>query len=167
MTRDTQRSGEEVGAFGTLFVNELSLADRAAPTSQQPEDRGQKFPNSPDFPRSDRTQFRGWTAQVWMIIQQKPTSSPDEQSKMQFAVNSVRGVALGQILPHIREAREIGLEGLPAFIQLLEAAFGDPYQVTAAERKMREIKQKNCEFCQYNAQYKVIAANLDWNPLAL
>ena len=86
---------------------------------------------------------------------------------MQFAVNSVRGVALGQILPHIREAREIGLEGLPAFIQLLEAAFGDPYQVTAAERKMREIKQKNCEFCQYNAQYKVIAANLDWNPLAL
>jgi hypothetical protein len=58
------------------------------------------------------------------------------------------GLALGQILPHIRENGEIGLEDLTAFIQLLEAAFGDPDRVATAERNMREIKQKNREFSQ-------------------
>jgi len=70
-------------------------------------------------------------------------------------------------LPHVREDGEIGLEDLPAFIQLLEAAFGDPDRVATAEWKMQETKQKNREFCQYYAEYQVTAADLDWNPLAL
>jgi hypothetical protein len=32
---------------------------------------------------------------------------------------------------------------------------------------MREIKQKNPEFSQYYAEFQVIAADLNWNPLAL
>jgi hypothetical protein len=32
---------------------------------------------------------------------------------------------------------------------------------------MREIKQKNCEFSQYYDEFKGIAADLDWNSLAL
>jgi hypothetical protein len=32
---------------------------------------------------------------------------------------------------------------------------------------MWEIKQKNCEFSQYYAEFQVIAADLDWNALAL
>jgi len=86
---------------------------------------------------------------------------------MRYAFNRLRGIALGQILPHVREDRTIGLEDLPALIQLLEAAFGDPDRVATAERKMREIKQKNCEFSQYYAEFQVIAADLDWNPSAL
>jgi len=70
-------------------------------------------------------------------------------------------------LPHVREDGTIGLEDLPALIQLLEAAFGDPDRVATAERKMREIKQKNREFSQYYAEFQVIAADLDWNPSAL
>jgi hypothetical protein len=45
---------------------------------------------------------------------------------MRNSFNHLRGIALGQILPHVRENGTIGLEDLPAFIQLLEAAFGDP-----------------------------------------
>ena len=86
---------------------------------------------------------------------------------MRYAFNRLRRVALGQILPHVRGDGTIGLEDLPAFIQLLEAAFGDPDRVATAERNMREIKQKNCEFSQYYAEFEVIAANLDWNPSAL
>jgi len=70
-------------------------------------------------------------------------------------------------LPHVREDGTIGLEDLPAFIQLLEAAFGDPDWVATAERKMWEIKQKNREFSQYYAEFQVIAPDLDWNPSAL
>jgi len=60
----------------------------------------------------------------------------------------MRGVALGQILPHVREDGTIGLEDLPSVIQCLEAAFGDPDRVATAEPKMLEVKQKNREFSQ-------------------
>jgi hypothetical protein len=96
-----------------------------------------------------------------MVIRHKPASFPDEQSKMRYAFNRLRGVALGQILPHIREDGTIGLEDLPALIQLLEAAFGDPDRVATAERKMQGIKQQNREFSQYYAESQVITADLD------
>jgi hypothetical protein len=102
-----------------------------------------------------------------MIIQHKPNSFPDEQSKMRYAFNRLSGLALRQILPHVRENGEIDLGDLPAFIQLLEAAFGDPDRVATTERNMREIKQNNREFSQYYAEFQVIAADLDWNPSAL
>ena len=152
----------------TQLANALTLAAGAAPAAPQaPEDRGQKFPDSPDFSGPDRTQMRGWIAQLQMVIRHKPASFPDEQSKVRYAFNRLRGVALGQILPHVREDGTIGLEDLPALIQLLEAAFGDPDRVATAERKMREIKQKHHEFPQYYAEFQVIAADLDWNPSAL
>ena len=97
----------------------------------------------------------------------KPARFPDEQSKMRYAFNCLRGIALGQILPHVREDRMIGLEDLPALIQQLEAAFGDPEQVATTERKMLEIKQKHHAFSRYYAEFQVIAADLDWNSWAL
>ena len=138
MNRDAWQSGEEARSLRTQLANTLMLAARAAPAAPQaPEDWGQKFPDSPDFSGSDRTQLRGWIAQLRMVIQHKPASFPDEQAKMRYAFNHLRAVALGQILPHVREDGTIGLEDLPAFIQLLEAAFGDPEWVATAERKMR------------------------------
>jgi hypothetical protein len=61
-----------------------------------------------------------------MVIHHKPSRFPDEQPKMRYAFNRLSGLALNQILPHVRENGEVGLEDLPAFIQLLEAACGDP-----------------------------------------
>jgi hypothetical protein len=86
---------------------------------------------------------------------------------MRYVFNRLNRLALGQILPHVREDRKIGLGDLPGFIQLLEAAFGDPDRVATAERRMKDIKQKTREFSQYYAEFQVIAANLDWNPSAL
>jgi len=168
MTRDARQSGKEVRGLRTQLANALTLATRMAPAGPQtPKDRRQKFPDSPDFSESDRTQLRGWIAQLRMVIRHKPTSFPDEQSKMRYAFNCLRGVALGQILPQVREDRTIRLEDLPALTQLLEAAFGDPDRVATAERKMREIKQQNRVFSQYYAEFQIIAADLDWNPSAL
>jgi len=117
MTRDARQSGEEVRDLRTQLANALMLAARAAPAAPQaPEDRAQKFPDSPDFSGSDRIQLRGWIAQLRMVIRHKSASFPDEQSKMRYAFNRLRGIALGQILPHVREDGTIGLEDLPAFI---------------------------------------------------
>jgi hypothetical protein len=168
MTRDAREASEESWHLRTLLANVLSLAVRAAPPApQQQEDRGQKFPDSPDFSVSDRTQLRGWIAQLRMVIRHTPSRFPDKQAKMRYAFNRLSGLALKQILPHLRDNGEVGLEDLPAFIQLLEAAFGDPDRVATAERNMREIKQRNREFSLYYAEFQVIAADLDWNPSAL
>jgi hypothetical protein len=60
MTRDARQSGEEVHDLRTQLANALMLAARAAPAAPQPpEDRGQKFPDSPDFSGSDQTQLTG------------------------------------------------------------------------------------------------------------
>jgi len=150
------------------IANALTLGARAAPAAPQaPEDKGQKVPASPDFSGSDQPHSRGWIAQLLMAIRQKPASFPNEQSKMRYAFNRLMGAALGQILLHIQEDETIGLEDLLAFIQLLEAAFGDPDRVATAKRKMREIKQKNREFSLCYAEFQGIAADLDWNPSAL
>jgi len=168
MTRDACEASEESRNLRTQLANGLSLAARAAPPApHQPEDRGQKFPDSPDFSGSDRTQLRGWIAPLRMVIRHTPSRFPDEQAKMRHAFNRLSGIALKQILPHVRDNGEIGLEDLSALIQLLEAAFGDPDRVATAERNMKEIKQKNREFSLYYAEFQVIAADLDWNPSAL
>jgi hypothetical protein len=149
MTRDERQSGEEVQGVRIQLANALTLAARAAPSPPQaPEDRGQEFPDSPDFSGSDRTQLRGWIAQLRMVMLHKPASFPDEQSKMRYAFNRLRGIALGQILLHVWKNGTIGLGDLPAFIQLLEADFGDLDRIATAQRQMREIKQKNHEFSQ-------------------
>jgi hypothetical protein len=65
MSRDVRQSGEEVRRLRTQLVNALMLAARGAPAAPQaPEDRGQKFPNSPDFSGSDRTQLKGCITQL-------------------------------------------------------------------------------------------------------
>ena len=79
MTRDAREANAEAVSLRTQLVNALSLAVRAAPTPPHGhEDRGQKFPDSLDFSGSDRTQLRGWIAQLQMIIRHKPNSFPDE-----------------------------------------------------------------------------------------
>ena len=81
MTQHAQQSGQEVRGLRTQLANALMLAARAAPVAPQaPEDGGHRFPDSPDFSGLDRTQLRGWIAQLWMVIQHKPASFPDEQS---------------------------------------------------------------------------------------
>ena len=144
MTQDAQQSGEEVHSLRTQLANGWTLAARAAPAaSQAPEDRCQKVSDSLVFSWSDRTQLRGWIVQLRLVIRDKPASFPNEQTKMQYSFNRLRRVGLGHILPHVQEDGTIGLEDLPAFIQLLEAAFMDPNQAATAEQKMWEIKHKN------------------------
>jgi len=82
---------------------------------------------------------------------------------MQHPFNSLRGIALGQILPHIRIDGMIALGDLLAFVQLLKLAFGNPYRVTTTEWTIHKMKQKNCNVSQGYAGFSVIASDLDCN----
>ena len=127
MTRDARQSGEEVGAFRPRLANELPIPAWVSPTPpQHSEDRRQKLPDSPDISGSDQAQSRGRIAQLRMVIRHKPARCPNQQSKNRFSLDRLREISLDHISPHVWEDREIGLEDLPAFIQLMEAAFMDP-----------------------------------------
>jgi len=86
---------------------------------------------------------------------------------MQYAFTHLRGLALSQILLHIWDNGEIGLEDIPALIQLLAAAVGDPDQVATVEWKIQEIKQRNCKFSQYYPKFQLIASDLQLNNYPL
>jgi hypothetical protein len=68
-TRDSLLSGEDVRGLRTQLANASTLAAGAAPTAPRaPEERVQKLPDSPDISGSDKTQLRGWIAQLQMVI---------------------------------------------------------------------------------------------------
>jgi hypothetical protein len=168
MIQDSQQCGEEARSSRRHLANSLTLAARAARAVPQAlEDRGQRFPDSPNVSGSDGTLLRGWIAQIRMVTQYKPASCLDQQSKMRYVFNRQRRITLGQILSQVREDNTIGLEDLSPCIQLLQPAFGDLDRVAAAEQKMREIIQRNRKFFQYYAEFQIIATNLDGNPWAL
>jgi len=108
MTWNARQSGEEVRALRMQLANALSLASRAAPAPpHQLQDWGQKFPNSPDISGFDRTQWRGWIAQLQMVVRHKPTSLPNEPRALSVArwvAGHCRGFALKPLCP----ARRIG-----------------------------------------------------------
>jgi len=83
--------------------------------------------------------LRALITQLQMVIRHTHSRFPDKQSKMQYAFNRLRGIASGQMLPHVREDGAIGVADRPAFIRLLEAAFGGPDRVATAEQTMWEI----------------------------
>jgi small-conductance mechanosensitive channel len=95
MTRDARSASTAAASLRTQLANALSLAARVAPIPhQQQEDRGQKFPDSPDFSGSDRTQLRGCIAQLRMVIRHTPSRFPNEQAKMRYSFNRLSGFAL-------------------------------------------------------------------------
>jgi len=168
MTQEAQNSGEEVSNVWTELANILTLAVRAVPAAPQAKQHvGQNFLDSQDISGSDQTQRSGWIAHLRMVMQCNPGSFRNEHLKMLYACNHLRGVALGQFLPHVQDDRTIELKDLPAFIPLLGAAFGDPDWVATVERIILDVKQRNHEFSHYYLEFQVIATDLDWNQSAL
>jgi len=64
-----------------------------------------------------------------MVSAHMPSRFSNKQSKMEHALNWMKGVAFRQILPHVQEDGMIWLRDLLATIQLPEAAFGDTDRV--------------------------------------
>jgi hypothetical protein len=127
MTREIRKASKMTQNLRMQLANAPSLATWAAPQAPpQCEDRGQKFPNSPDISRSDQTQLEGWIVQLQMIIQHKPTSFPNEQSKMQYAFDSLSRIPLRKNLPHVQENGEIGWKVYQLFYNSWKQHLGTP-----------------------------------------
>jgi len=82
-----------------------------------------------------------------------------------YAVGFLKGKAYEQILPLIDEGN-INIASVEALITLLENAFGDPDRVRTAERNLQSLRQKNCNFSDYLADFQRYAAEVSWNHAA-
>jgi hypothetical protein len=59
----------------------------------------------------------------------------------------------------------INLTDVPAVITVLETAFGNPNHVATAEWKLEGLKQTNCDFSTYYAEFQRYMANVQCNDL--
>jgi len=91
---------------------------------------------------------------IWShFVERWDCSTPDgyltkARQLSQPTSNCQRGVALGQILPHIQKDRITGMVDLSAGWQCLNAAYADPNSVGTNKSMMQANKQKNHEFSQ-------------------
>jgi hypothetical protein len=77
-----------------------------------------------------------------MVIPHKPASVANQQLRIRYTFNRLRGVDLCHDFPHIWEDGTIEQE----------AAVGDPNEVATAERKTWSIMQLTREFFQSFAE---------------
>jgi hypothetical protein len=54
----------------------------------------------------------------------------------------------------------INLTDVPALITVLEIVFGDPDRVVTAEQKWEALKQTNCDFSTYYAEFQCYATDI-------
>jgi len=74
-------------------------------------------------------------------------------------MNCLRGEALDQLLPHIKDER-INLANLAALTTILERAFGNPNKIAEAEAKLQSIMQGSREFASYYPEFQRRAAEV-------
>jgi hypothetical protein len=104
-----------------------TLSAWVAPAAPQAlENRGPRFPDSPNISWPDATQLRGCIVPLLIVKWHKPARFSDEQSMMQYAFKCLRGVALGKILPHTWEDGTLGLGDLPGCINTWKQLVGTP-----------------------------------------
>jgi hypothetical protein len=109
----------------------------------------------------EREKLRSFLAQL--RLQCAPIA--DVQDKLRRAVSLLRGDALSQILPYIKDDR-VELVDLAALIQILEDAFGNPNRKRDAEAHLARISQGEKDFSSYFAEFQRYSAEVDWNESA-
>ena len=77
----------------------------------------------------------------------------------------LQGNACAQIQPYILETT-IDFTNVTALLNVLKAAVSDPARTGTAERKLETIKQANCDFSTYYAEFSRYVANTQWNDAA-
>ena len=72
---------------------------------------------------------------------------------------------MDQVRPYVHNDR-IDLEDLSALVELLEMAFGNPYQKAEAKARLITISQGSREFAAYYAKFTRYAAEVTWDEEA-
>jgi hypothetical protein len=164
-TADLNTATTKLTQLRTQLMQTLALATAAATTSrgQMGGRKGQTDPET--FTGEDRHRLRSFIALLRLRLIDCPREFPDEQSKLRYAFSRLEGATLKQLI-HLVENDHIDLDNFDAFITSLEGAYGDPDRANTVERALAKLRQGNCDFVSYYAEFQHLVADLQWNNAA-
>ena len=96
-----------------------------------------------------RSKLRAFLTQ----LQLKVATYPNEQAKLQLAVNCLTGDAMDQLQSYV-ENDKVNLANLAALITILDTTFGNPNKVAEAKSKLSTLLQGAKEFALYYAEFQ-------------
>jgi hypothetical protein len=122
--------------------------------------KGQTDPKK--FTREDRHKLRSLIALLRLRLIDRPREFPDEQSKLRYAFSRLEGAALEQLI-HLVDNDHVDLDNFDAFVTSLEEAYGDPDYANTAEHALSKLRQGNCDFISYYAEFQCLITDQQWN----
>ena len=90
---------------------------------------------------------------------------PSDQYRLTYIYGRLEGNAFAQVQPHIT-ATGITLVNIPALLDILQTAFGDPDPQGTATRELRKLRQANKQFSIYVADFMRLLAIVLWDERA-
>ena len=123
-----------------------------------------KMPDAPKYSGKPE-ELRPFVAQLRLKLGGERDHFPTVQNQLAYAVNRLEGAALDQLMPYILDDR-VNLADLPAFVTILETAFGDPDRRRTAERRLHTLKQASRDFSTYFAEFQRYAADTQYDDHA-
>ena len=86
-----------------------------------------------------------------------------EQSKLAYALSCLKKRALKQLQSYLKKDENIALADMKAFYIKLQLIFDDLDRKTIAQRKLRQLRQKNKEFYLYLFDYQRLVLDIDFD----
>jgi hypothetical protein len=161
---DLKKQAQVAYNTGQLQINDLQNTNRVltqATANAQAAEAGRpaalltvKIPKPEPF-SDERDKLRSFLAQLRLCC----SVHIDVQTRLRLAVSLLRGNALDQILPYVRDDR-IELVNLAALITILKTAFKNSNRVAEAKYKLRTLQQRTKEFSVYFAKFQRYAADV-------
>lgn len=127
--------------------------------------RSEKFPDPEKFDGT-RIKLPGFITQLQMKLKVNHDRFSDETSKVIYSVSRLEGRALDQVIPIANSNPNTPFSSVQAFINYLNASFGDPDPRGTALRELLTLKQGDGDFANYYSQFLRIVSYLDYNESA-
>jgi len=148
---------------GRIKYLEDQLSQQAPPAAPSREPKVA----DPEFFDGNRLHLRSFIAQLRLVLQSQPSRFPNERFKTAFAASYLRGPAFAWIQPYLdmNESPAI-LNNFELFVKELSTVFGDPDQVSAAERQLDRLRQTH-SVSAYASEFRRLSSILGWNDESL
>ena len=132
----------------------------------QPAGQGEKLPDAPLYDGS-RDELRAFVTHLRLKLLSDQGRYPTARQRVAYAVGRLRGRAMQQLIPFIREDGETAsLDDVEDVIRILQATFGDPDAAATARHKLQALRQGNKEFSAYYAEFSRLVSELNWDERA-
>jgi len=112
-----------------------------------------------------RNKFRGWLNSIRLMFALQPGRYPTDIIKIQTIGTYLTGTAQAWMAPLV-ERQDHALLDFDAFINQMQAVFGDTDRTRSAESKLERLRQTRSA-TEYSADFRQLSCDVSWNDDAL